>query len=325
MMKPMLRTVVRRSPCVRIGAFASRAIASMKRASSLDEFEIDFGAQLGFGTFGAVYGGQHRRTSRDVAIKAVSSALAPKDSLSELSDLKIEDGVFQERQVFSQILESGATHPNVVELVGCFEGPGEQARRLGLELPEGAVQTPLHYFVMERLEGKSLQEHIEESGGLQEEEVKTITRSVCDGLQFLHSHGIVHRDIKPGNIMFSHDSSTSTLKLIDFSHAGVTSSKTSVELAVFNKRLGTAGYAAPEVLLQTQPYSAKCDVYSLGCTVHAMLANMRLPRRHPRIGIMTRWPEKLSPEGRKLLDACLSLDPEDRPSIDEILNDRWLR
>jgi len=323
MFRPMFCSALRQHRCIRTVVQDSHALSALGCASSLDEFDVHFDTPLGCGAFGAVYAGRHLKTNQDVAVKTMSMVFAPTQGISEPSDL--EDGVLQEKQVFEHILESGASHPHVVELLGCFEGTGEEAHRSGLELPEDAVQEPVHYFVMERLAGKSLQECIEQSSGFDEQEVKNITRAICEGLEFLHQQGIVHRDIKPMNLLYSHGSSSSVLKLIDFSHAGVTPPDTSVEAAVFNKKLGTAGYTAPEVLLDMDPYSAKCDVFSLGCTVHAMLTNMCLPRRHPRIGIMTNWPESLSAQGRDLMSACLALRPEDRPSTTDILHDPWLR
>jgi len=232
-----------------------RVLHSLGCASSLDEFDIDFSAQLGYGAFGAVYAGQHRQTNQDVAIKTMSPVFAPAECCSEPSDL--QEGLLQERQVFEHILESGASHPHVVDLVSCFEGPGEEAHQLGLELPQDAVESTMHYFVMERLEGKSLQEHIEQSDGLDELEVKKITHAVCEGVSFLHQQGIVHRDLKPANVLYqhSHDSSAGAVKLIDFSHAGLAPVDVPVGAAVFDKKLGTAGYVAPEILLNEQPYN----------------------------------------------------------------------
>lgn len=288
--------------------------------SRLRDFDVEFSSPLGCGTFGAVYAGKHRKTRLDVAIKLVSTECAVTKHNLEREHLL--DCVAHERLVFQHILACGETHANVVDLIAYFEGDGQETQQLGLDLPSEATRSPLHYFVMERLRGPSLQEHIEQKEGLEESEARSIAKAVCHGLEFLHRQGIVHRDIKPANLMFSHD--LSSLKLIDFSHAGLLAPGMSAETACFDKKLGTPGYIAPEVLLQTEPYNTKCDIFSFGCVVHAMLCNLRLPRRHPRIGILTSWPDGLSRQGRVILDACLSLDPADRPSASEILQDAWL-
>merc|ERR1719188_1929726 len=102
--------------------------------------------------------------------------------------------------------------------MGCFEGPAAEAEDLGLDLPEGTADESLHYFVMELLEGKSLQDHIEASGSLEEREARRITKVLSEAIDFLHRHGVVHRDVKPGNVMFtSNQADSESLKLIDFS------------------------------------------------------------------------------------------------------------
>jgi len=286
---------------------------------SLADFEVNFRAALGTGTCGSVYSGLHRDTHREVAIKVVSPAL-PSASNEELAI-----GVAQETQVFEQVLQACESHPHVVDLLGCFQGPSSEATQLGLEVPEEAAEEPLHYFVMERLSGESLADRIEREKGLEEKAAKEATRSICEGLSFLHGQGIVHRDVKPANVLYTPEASESDLKLIDFSHSGIVPDSEDLNSRCLQSTLGTAGYVAPEVLAGREPYSAKCDVYSLGCTVHAMLAGGRLPRRHPRLGIMTSLPESASPEASNFLDSLLSPTPELRPTIHEVLSSSWLQ
>lgn len=286
---------------------------------SLAEFEINFHSALGSGTCGSVYSGLHRDTHREVAIKVVSPAL-PSATEEDLAT-----GIVQERQVFEHVLQAGASHPHVVDLVTCFQGPCSEAAEMGLEVPKEAEEEHLHYFVMERLSTESLADRIESGNGLDEEAVKEATRSISQGLSFLHERGIVHRDVKPANVLYTQEASHSDLKLIDFSHSGVVPDSEDPNSQCLESTLGTAGYVAPEVLAGKEPYSAKCDVYSLGCTVHAMLAGGRLPRRHPRLGIMTSLPESASPEATQFLGTLLCPEPEDRPSIPEVLTSPWLR
>lgn len=298
-------------------------------AQSLEEFDIEFSYPLGAGAVGTVYPGQHRASTREVAIKVCSSVLTDRTNLQQaISEEELGDCIVQESQAFTQMIEAGVSHPHVVDCVSCFEGSAEEAVTLGLPLPDSAMDGPLHYFVMERLSGTSLDDIIEKRGVMDEEEASMITRAMCEGLECLHQNGIVHRDIKPGNVMLPHTANPADVKLIDFSHAGVMpegSLEGASEQLVFTKKLGTPGYVAPEVLKNKDPYSAKCDVFSLGCTVHAMLSNGRVPRRHPRAGIVTSLPQSVSTEGRDWVDALLAFCPEDRPTIGEALAKPWLQ
>jgi len=183
----------------------------------------------------------------------------------------------------------------------------------------------VHYFVMERLSSESLADRIEREKGLDEEAARKATRSICEGLSFLHGQGIVHRDVKPANVLYTPEATHGDLKLIDFSHSGVVPNKEDPNARCFDGKLGTTGFVAPEVLAGREPYGAKCDVYSLGCTVHAMLAGGRVPRRHPRLGIMKSLPESTSPEAGQFLDSVLSPDPGHRPTIPEVLASPWLQ
>jgi len=287
---------------------------------SLQEFEVDFQAPLGAGACGTVYSGLHRETNREVAIKVVSPAIpAAPDSVHA------SIGIAQETQAFKHVLQAGVSHPHVVELVGCFEGPCAEAAELGLKVLDPEAEEQVHYFVMERLGGESLEDRIQRQEGLEEEEAREVTRAICQGLAFLHGQGIVHRDVKPGNVMYAPATVGEEPKLIDFSHSGVMPDEEDVDAPWFEKVLGTSGYVAPEVLLEREPYSTKCDVYSMGCTLHAMLAKGRLPRRHPRAGIIMSLPQSTSPHASEFLDRVLCPYPEDRPTVAEVLNEPWLQ
>eukprot|EP00928_Gymnodinium_smaydae_P078933 TRINITY_DN62986_c0_g1_i1.p1 TRINITY_DN62986_c0_g1~~TRINITY_DN62986_c0_g1_i1.p1 ORF type:complete len:354 (+),score=58.90 TRINITY_DN62986_c0_g1_i1:78-1139(+) len=315
---------------------AAALFSSAGRPQSLEEFDVDFGTRLGIGAMGAVYPGRHRSTQQPVAIKAVSPALASSMGVVSTRE-EIADGIAHEREAFRRILdECAGPHPFVVDVLGCFEGSCAEASARGLHLGAAADERrpsasdaaesedePIHYFVTERLEGESLQDHIERQKGLDEDEAKRVSRAMCEGIEFLHRNGVVHRDVKPSNVLFSCQAlCPDELKLIDFSHAGVGPIG---EAAEFDHHLGTAGYVAPEILCQRGTYNDKCDVFSFGCTVHAMLANMRLPRRHARAGIITCLPAGVSAECRSFVDALLAPNPEDRPSAAEALRNPWLK
>ncbi|CAE7568455.1 CaMKI [Symbiodinium sp. CCMP2456] len=241
--------------------------------------------------------GKHRSSNFDVAVKAMSTALP-----TETGALPVASGICNESTAFDHLLE-GPPHPNVVELVGRFEGLGSEDEQV-------------HYFVTELLAGGSLEDCLQ-ADGMEEATARSIIRSVCQGLASLHDQGVVHRDLKPGNVLFSKGEEDP--KLIDFSHAALVSG----DEETLTGELGTRGYVAPEVLSE-RPYGKKCDVFSLGCTVHALLSG-RPPRRHLRVGFVQQLPSSVSPSARRFVEALLTVDPRSRPSAREALAERWLQ
>lgn len=298
---------------------------------SLDEFDIDFCSPLGYGAVGTVFAGQHRITGQEVAIKTVASVITDMDGngiQQNINSSELTDSIVHESKAFAQMIGSDLSHPQIVDCMGCFTGTGEEAAMLGLDLPDNAIDEPMHYFVMERLHGANLKDLVDKEESINEKEASKITRAVCEGLECLHQNGIVHRDIKLGNIMLPEiGADAADVKLIDFSHAGVVpegSTDSASEAKHFTKKLGTTGYVAPEILSQSEPYSASCDIFSVGCTVHAMLSNGRLPTCDEE-GVVTSLPESISQQGRDLVDLLLTFSPDDRPTITEALQQPWLQ
>lgn len=297
------------------------------------EFEVNFQTPLGEGAFGLVYPGKHRETDLEVAIKLISAENCITDAPCEQDASELIRGIERETDAFRQLSTNNNSHPHVVDVVDCFQGPGKEAVDLGLSFAarpffvDLVASAPLHYFVMEKLNGVTLAEHILKHGsgrvGLEEHEAKRITKVLCKALNGLHDSGIIHRDVKPANVIFSgEDSSTSELKLIDFSAAAVVSAD---NVNGLTDQVGTMGYIAPEVMSRSAPYGPKADVFSLGCTIHAMLSNMYLPRRHSHLGYVMSLPSSVSEEAHDLLDDLLTIDPEYRPGIPEVLNSKWLQ
>eukprot|EP00439_Symbiodinium_sp_Y106_P036943 s7023_g4.t1 len=273
------------------------AALNQPRPRSLSEFEVDFESPVGRGACSVVFAGKHRGSNFDVAVKAMSTALP-----TETGALPVASGICNESTAFDHLLE-GPPHPNVVELVGRFEGLGSEDEQV-------------YYFVTELLAGGSLEDSLQ-AGGMEEATARRVIRSVCQGLASLHDQGVVHRDLKPGNVLFSKGEEDP--KLIDFSHAALVSG----DEETLTGELGTRGYVAPEVLSE-KPYGKKCDMFSLGCTVHALLSG-RPPRRHLRVGFVQQLPSSVSPSARRFVEALLTVDPRSRPSAREALAERWLQ
>jgi len=158
-------------------------------------------------------------------------------------------------------------------------------------------------------------------GSEDEDEVKRITFAICKAVQYLHSQGIVHRDVKPANVI---STESGVWKLIDFGCA-VALPKHLRGDSVLDELVGTPGYVAPEVLAGQAKYGPKADVYSIGCTLHAMLTNMYLPRRHPHLGIVAHGPLPVSELCEDLLTSLISENPVDRPTVDEIFEHPWMK
>ena len=122
----------------------------------------------------------------------------------------------------------------------------------------------VHYIVMEYVPGRTLAQVLEQEGRLQPERAAEIARSVAQALAFAHSAGIIHRDVKPGNIMLG---SSGGVKVMDFGIARALSSQTLTQTATV---LGTASYLSPEQA-QGEALDARSDIYSLGVVLYEML------------------------------------------------------
>ncbi len=123
----------------------------------------------------------------------------------------------------------------------------------------------VHFIVMEFVEGRTLADYVTGGGRIMPERALDITTDVCRALEAAHAQGVIHRDIKPGNIMLNAEGK---VKVTDFGIARVvTTAETVAQTAAV---LGTASYLSPEQA-QGQPVDGRTDIYSLGCVMYEMV------------------------------------------------------
>jgi serine/threonine protein kinase len=195
--------------------------------------------ELGRGGMGIVYKAQQLRPQRLVAVKVIDQSLAG-DS----------DTVARFRR--EQFLATRLTHPNLVAAYDAGQVEG------------------LPYLVMEFLEGVGLDRLVEQRGSLPLPEACEVARQAALGLQHIHEHGLVHRDVKPSNLMLT---TSGQVKVLDLGLTRLLNP--SVEGGQITSRgqfLGTLDYVAPEQCEDSHEVDIRADIYSLGCTLYHLLA-----------------------------------------------------
>jgi beta-lactam-binding protein with PASTA domain/predicted Ser/Thr protein kinase len=197
----------------------------------------ELGAPLGQGGMAEVFRGRDTRLGRDVAIKILRSELAG-------------DATFLAR--FRREAQSAASlnHPNIVSVYDTGE--------------DGS--TP--FIVMEYVEGRTLRDILRTQGRMLPQRALEITADVCAALEHAHEQGIVHRDIKPGNVMVT---SGGTVKVMDFGIARAITASTST-MTQTAAVIGTAQYLSPEQA-RGEHVDARSDVYSTGCLLYELLTH----------------------------------------------------
>ncbi|KAM3861177.1 serine/threonine-protein kinase D3-like isoform 2-T2 [Diretmus argenteus] len=252
---------------------------------------------LGSGQFGIVYGGKHRKTGRDVAIKIIDKMRFP---TKQESQLRNEVAILQNLH-----------HPGIVNLECMFETPERV------------------FVVMEKLHGDMLETILSsEKSRLPERLTKFLVTQILVALRHLHFKNIVHCDLKPENVLLASAEPFPQVKLCDFGFARIIGEKSFRRSVV-----GTPAYLAPEVL-RSKGYNRSLDMWSVGVIVYVSLSGTFPFNEDEDINDQIQnaafmyppnpWKET-SGEAVDLINNLLQVKMRKRYSVDKSLSHPWLQ
>ncbi len=254
-------------------------------SANLADYEI--GDPLGAGTAGTIYLGTERSSGTRVAIKKLHPSFG-------------EDKLMAARFRREMTILERLRHPNII----AYYGGGQDNGQL--------------YYVMELIEGGTVKQLIQDGIPLRWPVVVEIARQGCSALQHAHNNGVIHRDLKPGNLFLTKEAD---VKLGDF---GIARDTNNADLTDAGLTVGTHAYMAPEQITGDNTISGKADLYALGCCLYELLTGRKpyqgdnfaqLFEQHlrgeiPRVkAAMPLCPDELD----EVVYQLLAKSPEDRP------------
>ncbi|MFQ3594328.1 MAG: serine/threonine-protein kinase [Gemmataceae bacterium] len=261
--------------------------------------------RIGIGGTGTVYLAEHALMKRRVAIKVLPTPMA--------NDPVTRQRFMREAQVAGQL-----QHPNVVQVLDFREENG------------------LHAIIMEYVHGPNLQQLLNRRGPQPVRQACEYIRQAALGLQHAHEAGLVHRDVKPANLLLD---ATGVVKLLDLGLARQSTEQGESLTQKFHGKMvmGTADYLPPEQAMSLHDVDHRADIYSLGCTLYALIAG-HPPFHEGSIGQKLLWHQTLMPprldrirpevprELADLVERMMAKSPVDRPAccaeIADLL-ERW--
>src|SRR4051794_31961606 len=253
--------------------------------------------EIGRGGMGVVYRARDERLQRRVAIKVLPPELAFQNDI---------------RERFTREAQTAArlSHPHIVPIHTVGEGQG------------------LVYFVMGYVDGESVAARIRRRGPLPLEEVRRIMKETADALSAAHALSVIHRDIKPDNILL--EGTRGRVMVTDFGIAKALSSTSGATLTGVGVAIGTPSFMSPEQAAGERDIDGRSDLYSLGVVAYQMLTG-ELPFNAPSVaGILMKQITEPAPDLRKrrpdapedlalAVARCLEKDPENRwPTADAL-------
>jgi len=244
-------------------------------------------SRLGFGGMSTVHLALDLRLERQVAVKLLAEHLA-------------DDPTFVSR--FQREAQAAArlVHPNIVQV---FDS-GQDER------------TGQYFIVMEYIEGSSCAEILRDDGWVEVDEALAIIEQACEGLYYAHRHGVVHRDVKPGNLLRAREGD---VKLADFGIAKATEQSSITQVGSV---LGTAAYLAPEQA-RGEEAGPSADLYALGVVTYQLisgrlpyeatsLTELALKQQQEEPATLDTLVAAVGPELAEAVAVALALDPRDR-------------
>lgn len=193
---------------------------------------------LGTGGMSSVYLAEHVMLRRREAVKV-------------LPPTKVDDSSYLDRFLREAQAAAKLEHPNIIRTydIGC--------------------EDKTYYIAMEYIEGRDLYQYVKDEGPLQYEVAAKYVCQAATGLAHAHEKGLVHRDVKPANLLVD---PKGTVKLLDLGLARFESEQaSSLTVSHGEEILGTADYIAPEQAINSHDVDARADIYSLGCTLYYLL------------------------------------------------------
>ncbi|KAI9504789.1 Calcium/calmodulin-dependent protein kinase type I [Coemansia spiralis] len=262
------------------------------------------GRVLGRGTYAVVKELVHIETGKRYAGKIISKA-----------NMRGHQQVI--RNEISILKRLSRKHPNILNLVDYFETQNNV------------------YLVTELCTGGELFDHIRCRSGFTEQDAASIIRQIVQAVNFLHSHGIVHRDLKTENCLVKAKDSTS-VAIADFGMARILSPDTQNNTRLLTSLCGTPGYMAPEMILRLG-HGKPVDMWAIGVITYFVLTSANpFHRSTPRAEMQAiidceysftpteHW-SKITPMARHFISSLLVYSPEKRMTAKQALNHPWLR
>ena len=292
-----------------IALVATVAVASRRRGSApaVTATSPELGSyrllgRIGEGGMGEVWKASHQMLARRAAIKLIRPG--PASSFARQADMFIQR-FRREANVIA-----GLQSPHTIYLYDF-----------------GVSQDGQFYYVMELLDGISLQTLVTNFGPQSPPRVRAILLQICESLEEAHQQGLIHRDLKPSNVMIcklalTHD----FVKVLDFGLAKCAACEEESQLTEAGATTGTPGYIAPEVALGEPSVDGRADVYALGCVAYFLLTGtlvfpdpnpMSMALKHvqtPPEPLSARTELPIPAELERIVMRCLEKQPAARPS-----------